>query len=124
MPGQAATCALGFKPAVSVDRTKVLEAAQKHLAKGAFDKAIAEFQKLVKADPKDVRTWLKIGDLQDKVGQKKEAIETYARVADQYAQQGFFLKAVAVFKQILKLDPTRLDVQLRLAENYEQLQLV
>jgi pilus assembly protein FimV len=101
---------------VSVDRTKVLEAAQKHLAKGAFDKAIVEFQKLVKADPKDVRTWLKIGDLQDKVGQKKEAIDTYARVAEQYAQQGFFLKAVAVFKQILKLDPTRLDVQLKLAE--------
>ncbi|MFO0681173.1 MAG: tetratricopeptide repeat protein [Sandaracinus sp.] len=109
---------------MSVDRTKVLEAAQKHLAKGAFDKAIAEFQKLVKADPKDVRTWLKIGDLQDKIGQKKEAIETYSRVADQYAQQGFFLKAVAVFKQILKLDPQRLDIQLRLAENYEQLQLV
>lgn len=109
---------------MSVDRTKVLEAAQKHLAKGAFDKAIAEFQKLVKADPKDVRTWLKIGDLQDKVGQKKEAVETYSRVAEQYAQQGFFLKAVAVFKQILKLDPTRLDVQLKLAEMYEQLQLV
>lgn len=109
---------------MSVDRTKVLEAAQKHLAKGAFDKAIAEFQKLVKADPKDVRTWLKIGDLQDKVGQKKEAIETYSRVAEQYAQQGFFLKAVAVFKQILKLDATRLDIQLKLAEMYEQLQLV
>ncbi len=109
---------------MSVDRTKVLEAAQKHLAKGAFDKAIAEFQKLVKADPKDVRTWLKIGDLQDKVGQKKDAIETYGRVAEQYAQQGFFLKAVAVFKQILKLDPARLDVQLKLAEMYEQLQLV
>jgi tetratricopeptide (TPR) repeat protein len=108
---------------VSVDRTKVLEAAQKHLAKGAFDKAIAEFQKLVKADPKDVRTWLKIGDLQDKIGQKKDAIETYGRVAEQYAQQGFFLKAVAVFKQILKLDGTRLDIQLKLAEMYEQLQL-
>ena len=109
---------------MSVDRTKVLEAAQKHLAKGAFDKAILEFQKLVAADPKDVRTWLKIGDLQDKVGQRKEAIATYTRVAEQYAQQGFFLKAVAVFKQILKLDGTRLDVQLKLAEMYEQLQLV
>jgi pilus assembly protein FimV len=109
---------------VSVDRTKVLEAAQKHLAKGAFDKAIIEFQKLVKADPSDVRTWLKIGDLQTKIGAKNDAISTYARVADQYAQQGFFLKAVAVHKQILKLEPTRLDIQLKLAEMYEQLQLV
>jgi len=109
---------------VSVDRTKVLEAAQKHLAKGAFDKAIAEFQKLVAADPSDVRTWLKIGDLQSKIGQSKDAVDTYLRVADQYSGQGFHLKAVAVHKQILKLDATRLDVQLKLASAYESLQLV
>jgi tetratricopeptide (TPR) repeat protein len=109
---------------VSVDRTKVLEAAQKHLAKGAFDKAIAEFQKLVVADPSDVRTWLKIGDLQSKIGKAKDAVDTYMRVADQYSGQGFHLKAVAVHKQILKLDGTRLDVQLKLAAAYESLQLV
>ncbi len=45
-------------------------------------------------------------------------------VANQYAEQGFFFKAVAVFKQILKLDPSRLDVSLALADMYEQLQLV
>lgn len=109
---------------MSVDRTKILEAAQKHLAKGAYDKAIAEFQKLVRADPSDVRTWLKIGDLHAKRGSTKDAVDTYAKVADQYASQGFFLKAVAVHKQILKLDPTRLDVHLKLAEAYENLQLV
>ena len=109
---------------MSVDRTKVLEAAQKHLAKGAFDKAIAEFQKLVVADPSDVRTWLKIGDLQSKIGKAKDAVDTYMRVADQYSGQGFHLKAVAVHKQILKLDGTRLDVQLKLAAAYESLQLV
>ncbi|MDQ3035339.1 MAG: tetratricopeptide repeat protein, partial [Myxococcota bacterium] len=109
---------------MSVDRTKILEAAQKHLAKGAYDKAIVEFQKLVKADPSDVRTWLKIGDLHAKKGSTRDAVDTYARVADQYASQGFFLKAVAVHKQILKLDPSRLDVHLKLAEAYENLQLV
>jgi pilus assembly protein FimV len=108
---------------VSVDRTKVLEAAQKHLAAGAFDKAIVEFQKLVAADPSDIRTWLKIGDLQSKVGKTKDAIDTYLRVADQYSAQGFHLKAVAVHKQILKLDPNRIDVQFKLARAYEGLQL-
>lgn len=109
---------------MSLDRTKVLEQAQKHLAKGSYDKAIAEYQKLVKEDPKDVRTLLKIGDLYTRKGARKEAVETYSRVAEQYAQQGFYLKAVAVYKQILKLDPGRLDVSLRLADMYEQLQLV
>jgi tetratricopeptide (TPR) repeat protein len=109
---------------VSLDRTKVLEAAQRYLAKGQYDRAIAEYRKLVVDDPKDVRTWLKIGDLYTRKGSRKEACDTYQRVAEQYAEQGFFLKAVAVFKQILKLDPTRLDVLVRLAEMYEQLQLV
>ncbi len=109
---------------MALNRTKVLETAQKYLAKGQYDRAIAEYQKLVEEDPKDVRTWLKIGDLYTRKGARPQACETYARVARQYADQGFFLKAVAVYKQILKLDPNRLEVSLNLAEMYEQLQLV
>ena len=109
---------------VSLDRTKILDQAQKHLQKGALDKAILEYQKLVKDDPQDVRTWLKIGDLYTRKGSNKEAVDTYARVAETYAQQGFFLKAVAVYKQILKLDPQSIDTQVRLAGMYEHLALV
>ncbi len=108
---------------MSVNRTKVLETAQKHLAKGNYDKAIGEFRKLVETDPSDVRTWLKIGDLYTRKGARREAIDTYSKVASQYGDQGFFLKAVAVYKQILKLDPSRLDVQVNLGEMYEMLQL-
>ncbi|MBC7174614.1 MAG: tetratricopeptide repeat protein, partial [Polyangiaceae bacterium] len=109
---------------MALDRNKVLAAAQKHLTKGSYDKAIAEFRRLVDEDPQDVRTWLKIGDLYTRKGARKEATETYGKVAEHYAAQGFFLKAVAVYKQILKLDPSRLDVYLRLGEMYEQLELV
>ena len=109
---------------MAVDRNKVLSAAQKHLSKGNYDRAIAEYEKLVAADPRDVRTWLKIGDLHTRKGDAQRAGETYHRVAEHYAGQGFFLKAVAVYKQILKLQPARIDVQLRLAEMYENLQLV
>ena len=109
---------------MALDRSRVLETAQKHLAKGQYDKAIAEYQKLVSEDPNDVRTWLKIGDLYTRKGSRREACDTYSRVARTYAAQGFFLKAVAVYKQILKLDPSRLDVQVALAEMYEHLQLV
>ena len=109
---------------MAVDRTKILAAAQKHLSKGNYDRAIAEYQKLVKADPRDVRTLLKIGDLYTRKGAHREATSTYHKVAEHYAKQGFFLKAVAVYKQILKLQPGRNDVSLRLAEMYENLQLV
>ncbi|MFW5876925.1 MAG: tetratricopeptide repeat protein [Myxococcota bacterium] len=112
-----------FGHPVALDRSKVLETAQKHLAKGNYDKAIAEYERLVKEDPRDVRTWLKIGDLYTRKGARKEACQTYLRVAQHYADQGFFLKAVAVYKQILKLDPSRLDVSVKLAEMYQQLDM-
>jgi tetratricopeptide (TPR) repeat protein len=109
---------------VSFDRAKALESAQKYLAKGQLDRAIAEYERLVQADPKDSRLLLKLGDLYTRQGATRDASATYRRVADQYAEQGFFLKAVAVCKQVLKLDPTQIDVWERLGEMYEMLSLV
>ncbi|MGB5684016.1 MAG: tetratricopeptide repeat protein [Polyangiales bacterium] len=109
---------------MGINRNKVLDAARKHQARGQYDKAIAQYKKLVEADKRDVRSLLKIGDLYVRKGDRGSAIDTYRSVADHYAQQGFFLKAIAVFKQILKLDPSRLDAQVQLGEMYEQLQLI
>jgi len=109
---------------LAINRNKVLEAARKYQSRGQYDKAIAQYKKLIDADKRDVRSLLKIGDLHVRKGDRAAAIETYEKVADHYSHQGFFLKAIAVFKQILKLDPSRLDAQVRLGEMYEQLQLI
>ncbi|MGB0679531.1 MAG: tetratricopeptide repeat protein, partial [Polyangiales bacterium] len=109
---------------MSVDRSKQLEVAQRSLAKGQYDKAIAAYQQLVAHDPSDVRSWLKIGDLYTRTRRLAEACAAYERVAKHYAERGFFLKSVAVYKQILKLDPARLDAMLQLAQMYEALELV
>ena len=74
-------------------------------------------------DPRDVRTLLKIGDLHTRRNKPKDAIEVYEKVAELYAKQGFFLKGVAVYKQILKLDPSHLAATLKLAQMYEELAL-
>ncbi len=101
-----------------------MDAARKFVDKGQIDKAVKEYLRIVHEDPKDVRVWLKIGDLYAKKGAKQDAIETYLKVARFYHDQGFFLKAVAVYKQILKLDPRLVDVILKLAELYRQLGLM
>lgn len=106
------------------DRTKILETAQKYAAKGLHDRAITEFKKVLESNPRDIRTLLKVGDLYTRKNERDKAIEHYNRGAEQYAQQGFFLKAAAVYKQILKLSPRRLDAAMRLAEMYKQLALV
>jgi tetratricopeptide (TPR) repeat protein len=88
-----------------------------------MDKAIAEYEKLLKEDPKDVRTLLKIGDIHVRKGASKEACATYQAVATQYAEQGFFQKAVAVYKQILVLDPNQREILEKLGEMYKLLNL-
>ena len=105
-------------------KEKLIASAQKLVEKGSFEKAIKEYLRVVQEDNADVRIWLKIGDLYFKVGKKVEATETYQRVAQFYSDQGFYLKSVAVYKQILKIDPRLVDVNQRLAELYKQLGLL
>tara|TARA_R110002073_G_scaffold320759_3_gene496421 strand:+ start:52508 stop:55237 length:2730 start_codon:yes stop_codon:yes gene_type:complete len=101
-----------------------MDAGRKAYEKGQYDKAIKEYLKVVKEDPKDVRVWLKIGDIYAKKDAKGEATDTYMKVAKFYSDQGFYLKAVAVYKQILKVDPRLVEVNLKLAELYRQLGLL
>jgi tetratricopeptide (TPR) repeat protein len=109
---------------VASSKDKLIAGAQKLVEKGQFEKAIKEYLKVVQQDDKDVRIWLKIGDLYAKIGKKSEATETYQRVAQFYSDQGFYLKSVAVYKQILKIEPRLVEVNQRLAELYKQLGLL
>lgn len=106
-----------------MDKNKVIEAAAKLVAKGAYDKAIKEYQKVLEADPKDVRILQKMGELFQKKNDNVQAAGYFRKVAESYTADGFFLKAVALYKQVLKLDPSLVDVNLKLAELHQQLQL-
>jgi tetratricopeptide (TPR) repeat protein len=106
---------------MAVDKNKVAAEATKLVQKGHFDKAIKAYEKILAEDAKDVRVLLKVGELQQKKGDNAAAAETFGKVADAYGEQGFFLKAVAVYKQMLKLAPDDVRVNERLAALYQQL---
>ena len=108
---------------MGINKETVRAAAQKYLQRGQLDKAIRELQRLVEVDPQDVRSLLKIGDLQTRKGDAAAATQTYMAVAMFYAEQHFFLKAVAVYKQVLQLDPSLIEVSGKLAALYQQLGL-
>lgn len=94
---------------MAINRNKVLDAAQKHQRKGNFDKAIREYHKLVEDDPGDTRSLLKLADLYTKVGKMGDALESYKSVAYHYLNDDIYDKAVAIFKQAIRLndqDPT------------------
>ena len=107
-----------------INKRKILQAAQKHFQKGNHDKALEEYQKLLKADPKDTSVRLKVGDIYLKLGRNDDAISAYLRVAEQFMNEGFDAKAVALYKQVTKLDPKRHDVWVPLAELYQRMGLM
>ncbi|TMA21250.1 MAG: tetratricopeptide repeat protein [Deltaproteobacteria bacterium] len=106
-----------------MDKNKVIESAAKLIAKGAFDKAVKEYQRVLEIDPDDVRVLQKLAELYQKMNRKAEAADCFEKVARTYSQQGFYLKAVALYKQVLKVIE-RVEVNIRLAELYQQLGLV
>ena len=108
---------------MAANKRKILESARKLAQKGAKEKALAEYQKLLKLDPKDAKLRLEIGDAHRRWGQVDEAVDTYTKVAEQYMTEGFDARAVAVFKQILSLDAERLAAYSPLAELYERMGL-
>jgi tetratricopeptide (TPR) repeat protein len=108
---------------LAVNKRKILESAQKHLQKGALDRALEDYQTLLKADGKDSNIRLKVGDLQLKLGRTQEAIDAYLRVAQQFTHEGFDAKAVALYKQITRLDDKRFDVHAQLGDLYHRMGL-
>jgi pilus assembly protein FimV len=99
---------------MAIDRNTVIKEAQKLAGKGQFDKAIAEWRKLVKETPNDANIFNTIGDLCLKKNAKDEAVEAYQRAADLLAEDGFTSKAIALYKKVLNIDPGKIDIHLAL----------
>jgi tetratricopeptide (TPR) repeat protein len=108
---------------LAANKRKILEAARKHAQRGAKDKALKEYQKLLQLDPRDAKLCLEVGDAHRRWGEVDEAVAAYAKVAQQYMKDGFDARAVAVYKQIQNLDPTRYDSYESLAELYQRMGL-
>jgi tetratricopeptide (TPR) repeat protein len=101
------------------NKQKALSAAEKFVQQGKLQNAIAEYEKVLKADPKELTVSNTIGDLYARLGQNDKALESFKSVGDAYAAQGFTVKAIAMYKKLTKLKPT-LEIVLRLAELYTQ----
>ncbi len=101
------------------NKQKVLSAAEKYVQQGKLQNAIAEYEKVLKADPKDLTVMNTVGDLYARNGEVEKATECFKSVGDAYAAQGFTVKGIAMYKKIGKLKPS-LESVLKLAELYTQ----
>ena len=101
------------------NKQKVLSAAEKFVQQGKLQNAISEYEKILKADPKDLTVMNTVGDLYARFGNADKAVECFKSVGDAYASQGFTVKAIAMYKKLTKMKSS-LEGVLRLAELYTQ----
>lgn len=106
---------------MAIDRNKVQKVAQRHIRKRSWDKALREYRTLVEDDPSDMRSLLKCGDLHVKLDQIDQALTAYKSVADSYAQQDMYEKAIAVYKQAQRLDDSDVALHCAIGECYFRL---
>jgi tetratricopeptide (TPR) repeat protein len=103
-----------------MNKNKLLASAQKYMRKGQYKKAIAEYEKVLKEFPADVRARLNLANLYYRQKDLDRAVDSFLKVARIYEDGGFTLKAIAVYKQVLKIVPDREELFVALASNYQQ----
>ncbi len=101
-------------------KEKLLASAQKNLLKGQIAKAIKDYEKIVEIDQGDMRNRQKLGELYHRAGMSAEALDAYESVAKHYSKNGFYLKAIAAYKQMQKVNPAQSKVYYRLGELNEK----
>src|ERR1035437_1704738 len=99
-------------------RDALVASAEKSLAKGKVDSALKDYQKVLVETPGDVNILNKAGDLLTRLNRNEEAIPYFTKIAEHFARDGFFLRGIAIYKKINRLDPSRLDVYERLSAAY------
>jgi tetratricopeptide (TPR) repeat protein len=78
-------------------------------------KAIQQAESGAETTP-DLSLYNRVGDLYLKINDTSEAVRSYERAVDLYADQGFFNNAIALCGKILRVNPGRTQTYLKLAQ--------
>ncbi|MHB8419109.1 MAG: cyclic nucleotide-binding domain-containing protein [Myxococcales bacterium] len=107
---------------MATDVRKLKDRAAELMAKRRFDKAAEAYAEVCALEPADLGLRQRLGDAQRQAGRLQEAVATYQSIAGRFAREGLLLKAIAVNKVILEIDPRHTSTQATLASLYSQRQ--
>lgn len=106
--------------AASSKKDKLIEEAQKFALRGQFDKAAKIYEQIIALEPAAISLRQKRAELLIKSAQYEDARKEFETVAKHFSNNGFYLKAIAVYKQLQKLFPADISLSLTLAELNEK----
>ncbi len=106
---------------MSKDARAWREEAAAATAGGKHKRALAAYLELERLETRDAQWPKRAAEAYRKLARDTDAIAAYARSADRYAQNGFLVQAIAVYKLILQIDPKHPDTLRRLGEMNDQI---
>lgn len=106
--------------AVISKKDKLIAEAQKFALRGQFNKAAKAYEQILASEPAAISQRQKLAELLIKCGRNDDARKELETIGKHFANNGFYLKAIAVHKQLQKLFPADISLSLTLAELNEK----
>ena len=83
-------------------------------------KLLNSLKEKARQNPQDCQLQVRLGDLLTKMGKEKAAIEAYLKAAENFAQHGFIIEAIAISKVIMRLDPLQREIPQEVSKLYRE----
>jgi tetratricopeptide (TPR) repeat protein len=110
--------------AISSKKDKLVENAQKFALRSQFDKAVKIYEQILAMEPTAINHRQKLAELLIKCGRNDDARKELETIGKHFSKNGFYLKAIAVYKLLQKVFPADISLTLKLAELNEKHGLV
>jgi cAMP-dependent protein kinase regulator len=88
--------------------------------KGKLRNALDAYESIKEYARTDPKLLMRVGDIHRKLGNDQAAIEEYQGALKSYAKGGFIVKAIAICKLILSINPSQRNIERSLVELYAQ----
>jgi len=105
---------------VSSKKDKLIEEAQRLALRGQLDKAIKAYEQVITLDPSAINQRQKLAELLVKAGRIDDARNEFWAIGKYYSANGYYLKAIAVYKKLQVMFPGDIAITLILADLNEK----
>lgn len=109
---------------MSSKKDKLIEEAQKLALRGQLDKAIKAYEQVLSLDSSAFNHRQKMAEIMIKAGRIDDARNEFEIIGKKFTADGFYLKAIAVYKKLQGLFPGDIPITLTLASLNEKHGLV
>lgn len=109
---------------MSSKKDKLIEEAQRLVLRGQLDKAIKAYEQVMALEPSALNHRQKLAELLVKAGRVDDARDEFETIGKKFSSDGFYLKAIAVYKKLQGLFPGDIPITLTLANLNEKHGLV